>query len=59
MALSDCAHCWETPCVCENANGYAHLSINELQDIKDGIEALIKDKTRRGLNPDHREHAKI
>jgi hypothetical protein len=56
MGMSDCTNCWETPCVCADAHGYRHLSIRELTEIKTGIEALIVDKTARGVAPDKREH---
>jgi hypothetical protein len=56
MAMSDCPHCWETPCLCTDGYGYRHLSINELLDIKRGVEALIKAKRRRGVNQELREH---
>lgn len=56
MAMSDCEHCWETPCTCSNAYGYRHLSIKELEAIKGGISKLIEDKIKRGVKPDKREH---
>lgn len=57
MGLSDCSSCWETPCVCDNARGYRHLSINELKRLQSGITALIIDKESRKLDPDKREHS--
>lgn len=54
MAMSDCPHCWETPCVCADAYGYRHLSTEELTRLRNGIEALIVIKTKRGDKPDLR-----
>lgn len=51
-----CWKCWETPCVCPDAAGYRHLSLNELKAIRSGLDALIIDKTKRGVKPDQREH---
>lgn len=59
MSLSDCPHCWETPCVCKDAYGYRHLSINELTDIKEGIEILIAHKKKCGYGPDQRVHGEF
>lgn len=56
MGMSDCDHCWNTPCICRNAVGYRHLSINELTNIKIGIDELLVDKMRRGIDPNKREH---
>jgi hypothetical protein len=56
VSLSNCDHCWETPCVCDDAFGYKHLSINELKSIRGGIDKLIADKTAREVPPDKREH---
>lgn len=56
MAMSDCPNCWETPCVCADGHGYQHLSINELTNIKRGIEKLLEAKIARGVNPTQREH---
>ena len=53
--MSDCDHCWDTPCTCKDARGYRHLSINELRDIIAGMTKLIDNKRRRGLKPDQRE----
>jgi len=56
MSLSDCPHCWETPCVCDNGAGYRHLSIEELTRIRNACDRLIAWKQRRGQGVGYREH---
>lgn len=48
MSLSDCDHCWETPCVCADARGYRHLSSAELVCIRDGINRIIEERIMAG-----------
>ena len=42
MSNSDCHGCWETPCVCNDAKGYAHLSLNHIRTIHAATGRLIR-----------------
>lgn len=44
MALSDCIHCWSTPCEC--GWEYRTMSVKELQDRVGMFAMMIAFKTR-------------
>jgi len=46
MSMSDCKGCWETPCICDDARGYRHLSTNELIRVRNGINLLINKREK-------------
>lgn len=59
MALSDCAVCWETPCVCGHeypkclnnpcvcGYGYRKWSIDHLYEFKEMINKVIDEKAAK------------
>lgn len=59
MSLFHCERCWETPCVCGDAYGYRHLSRNELLTLIDGLNRLVWEKDRLGLDRDKRQHGVV
>lgn len=44
MALSDCMHCWNTPCIC--GWDYRHLTLEQLQRRVGMFALMIAFKTR-------------
>lgn len=49
MALSDCIHCWETPCTC--GYDYRNYPMDELIKMRDLFQRLIDEKTN--VNKDY------
>ena len=52
MALSDCELCWNTPCDCEDGNGWMGFSVAHLESIASSIHAAIRRKRAGELEGD-------
>jgi len=47
MSLSDCANCWETPCIC--GYDYRHSSKKYIEELR---SVLLKVKKIQSMTPD-------
>jgi hypothetical protein len=45
MALSDCAKCWETPCVC--GHEYKDWSVSRLTEFIETLQSVLKTKLEK------------
>lgn len=54
MSMFHCQNCWETPCLCNDAHSYRHLSTNELTQIRDALNKLIDKRVTEGGDPNKR-----
>lgn len=45
MAMSDCPHCWETPCVC--GKDYETWSTQRLEKLKEVLERELQKRKNK------------